>query len=87
MSQDAAVRRRNEGKDAVARREVWRLEVAGFRVRCLADGDEYLLQARVAGEWKEEVFRGRDPQTLLVAFVHSQALGLVITERARAVDR
>lgn len=82
---DAGVRARVAGREAVARRTVWQLDIGAFRVRCVASPVErddngepikpasaYVVQNRdPKNGWTNMVGAGDDPAELLRRLVGS----------------
>jgi hypothetical protein len=82
MNTDLAVRARVEGKSAVARRTVWRLDVGLVTARCLRDGDSFVVQVRGPAGWNPAVGRGPDATKLLQAVARSPGVASAVAERS-----
>lgn len=81
MPTDEAVRARNAGKDAVAMRTIWSVDLAGLRFRCLADMRTFVVQIR-QGTWQElSGFRGRDPVEMLNRLTSSHYIAELLRMR------
>jgi hypothetical protein len=64
MSQEAAMRKRVEGKQAVQARTVWALEVGCIKLRCLSEGAEFVVQGRDSSGW-HKITSGKSSADLL----------------------
>jgi hypothetical protein len=66
MTTDAAVRARVAGREAVAAKTVWQLDLGPVRARCVRQGEaEYVVQGRMSNGWTTVILRGTDPVELL----------------------
>lgn len=87
-TEDDAVRARNEGKDAVARRTIWILEIGGLKVRCLLENQTmFVVQVRTEGSWRREIARGPDALRLLRTIAGTTLASIAVAEAMTAAQR
>jgi len=76
MSQDKDVQARVKGRQEVARKTVWELTVGVFRLRCLAESDQYVVQLRhpILGGWTTVIKDGKDAAAMLTRSLSTKGL-------------
>lgn len=78
---DARMRARNAGKDAVKARTVWTIEIKGQHFRCLLNerGTPYVMETRDSVNGWIEMLRGTDPADLLARLACSKTVKAILT--------
>ena len=80
---DKAVRARVAGRQTVAEKILWQLNVGDFRVRCIphtVEAGAYIVEARIDGVWRAHLCFGKDPVELLQRVAKTSATTQAIRE-------
>ncbi len=89
MSQDSAMRARVAGRNEVAAKTVWQLEIfGGVAFRCIAQSEAaHVVQVRTGKGWMLLTPEPRpDPHDLLRRVVNTDSLAKVIEQRVKAIN-
>lgn len=82
---EKAVRARVDGREAVAKRTVWSLEIGPVRARCLWRGRDFVVQIRGPKGWNPEVGHGKDALALLRTVTRSKGLEDALAEKVSSL--